>query len=175
MTKEFQKTLTTSLYASPHGPIRNSPDIENLVQTSTNLAIIDTRDNEIFVLTSQRSSVETEKTDMATMVRAAFELGGAVVKHSDGYPAWQPNIESPILNTAKEIYKGLYGKEPKIEAIHAGLECGLVGEKYPGMDMISFGPTLKDVHSPDERMSISAVQNCWKLLLEIVKNIPDKA
>lgn len=175
MTKEFQKKLTTSLYASPHGPIRYSPDIDDLVQTSTNLATIDTRDNEIFVLTSQRSSVETEKTDMATMVRAAFELGGAVVKHSDGYPAWQPNIESPILNTAKNIFTEVFGKEPKIEAIHAGLECGLVGEKYPGIDMISFGPNLKDVHSPDEKLQISTVQNCWKLLLEIVKNIPDKA
>lgn len=174
MTKEFQKKLIASIYAVPHGPNRYSPDIKGLVQTSTNLAVIDTRDNEIFVLTSQRSSVETEKKDMAIMVRAAFELGGAVVKQGDGYPAWQPNVNSPILNTAKKIYTDLFGKEPKIEAIHAGLECGLVGEKYPNMDMISFGPTLKDVHSPDEKVSISAVANCWKLLLNIVQNIPVK-
>ena len=175
MTKDFQKKLLSSLYTVAHGPLRYSPDIKGLVQTSTNLAIIETHDLEVFVLTSQRSSVESEKTDMANAVRAAFELGGAIVKHGDGYPAWQPNINSSILNLAKEIFKKMYGKEPKIEAIHAGLECGLIGEKYPGIDMISFGPTLKDVHSPDERVQISAVQKCWNLLHEIVKNIPVKA
>jgi dipeptidase D len=175
MTKEFQKNLLNSLYAVAHGPLRYSPDIKGLVQTSTNLATIETRNLEVFVLTSQRSSVETEKKDMANAVRAAFELGGAIVRHADGYPAWQPNVKSEILNIAKEIYKGISGKDAKIEAIHAGLECGLIGEKYPGIDMISFGPTLKDVHSPDERVQITAVQKCWNLLQEIVKNVPVKA
>ncbi len=174
MTKDMQKQLTTSLYASFHGPLRYSPDIDGLVQTSTNLATIETKDDEVFVLTSQRSSVESEKIDMANMVRCAFELGGAKVEHGDGYPAWQPNINSPILNIAKNIFIEMYGKEPVIEAIHAGLECGLIGEKYPGIDMLSFGPNLKDVHSPDEKMQISTVVKCWNLLLEIVKNIPAK-
>lgn len=175
MTKCFQKRLTNTLFAAPHGPLRFSPDIAGLVQTSTNLATVETNDMEVYVLTSQRSSVESEKKDMANMVRSAFELGGAVVKHGDGYPAWQPNVKSVIVNLAKDLYTQKYGKEPKIEAIHAGLECGLIGEKYPGMDMISFGPTLKDVHSPDEKVQISAVAKCWDFLLELLKNIPVKA
>lgn len=174
MTKDMTSKLTSSLYASPHGPLRFSPDIEGLVQTSTNLATIETKDNEVFVLTSQRSSVETEKTDMANMVRCAFELGGAKVEHGDGYPAWQPNVNSEILNIAKKTFVDLFGKEPVIEAIHAGLECGLIGEKYPGIDMLSFGPNLKDVHSPDEKVQISTVQRAWQLLLEIINNIPEK-
>lgn len=174
MTKEFQKNLVTSFYAMPHGPFRMSPDIAGLVQTSTNFSIVETRDDEVFVLTSQRSSVETEKADMAAMVRASLELGGAEVNHGDGYPAWQPNMNSPILKTAVEISTKLYGKEPKIEAIHAGLECGLIGEKYPGMDMLSFGPNLKDVHSPDEKIQISTVNNCWNLLKGVLSNIPEK-
>ncbi len=174
MSKEFQKKLTSSLYAVPHGPLRYSPDIEGLVQTSTNLATIETRDNEVFVLTSQRSSVETEKIDMANMVRCAFELGGAEVKQGEGYPAWQPNVNSEILNLAKDLFVKMYGKEPVIEAIHAGLECGLIGEKYPGIDMLSFGPNLKDVHSPDEKIQISTVEKAWNLLKEIIQNIPEK-
>lgn len=173
MTEEFQKRLIWSFYAMPHGVIRMSPDIAGLVQTSTNFAVIETRDNEVYVLTSQRSSVETEKRNVEGKVRCAFELGGAVVKSGDGYPAWEPNVNSPIVKLSKEIYAKMYGQEPKIEAIHAGLECGLIGEKYPGMDMISFGPTLKDVHSPDEKVHIPAVEKCWNLLLEIVKNIPE--
>lgn len=170
----FQRNFLNAIYAAPHGVIRMSPDIAGLVQTSTNLAIIETRDTEIFVLTSQRSSVETEKADIASMVRAALELGGADVTHGEGYPAWQPNIHSPILNIAKKVFADMYGKEPKIEAIHAGLETGLIGEKYPGMDMLSFGPNLKDVHSPDECIQISTVDKCWKLLIGILKNIPEK-
>lgn len=174
MTIAFQKNFLNSLYAMPHGVIRMSPDIAGLVQTSTNLAIVETRETEMFILTSQRSSVETEKTDVASMVRASLELGGADVTHGDGYPAWQPNIHSPILNIAKKVFFDMYGKEPKIEAIHAGLETGLVGEKYPGMDMLSFGPNLKDVHSPDECVQISTVEKCWKLLIGILKSIPEK-
>ncbi len=174
MTKDLQYKLTSSLYAVPHGPIRFSPDIEGLVQTSTNLATIETKDNEVFVITSQRSSVGTENVYMANMVRCAFELGGAKVEQGDGYPAWQPNVHSEILNIAKETFVNLFGKEPVIEAIHAGLECGLIGEKYPGIDMLSFGPNLKDVHSPDEKVQISTVERAWKLLLAIIKNIPAK-
>ncbi len=174
MTTDMQNKLILSFYAMPHGVYRNSPDIDDLVQTSTNFALVKTKDEEIYVLTSQRSSVETEKIDMAQMVRAALELGGAEVTQGDGYPAWQPNMNSPILKTAKDIFFDMYGKEPVIEAIHAGLECGLIGEKYPGMDMLSFGPNLKDVHSPDEKIQISTTEKCWNLLLGILKNIPLK-
>lgn len=174
MAPSFQKRLLNSFYAMPHGVYRMSPDIPGLVQTSTNFAIIETKDDVIDVLTSQRSSVETEKSDMVAMVIAAFELGGADVTSGDGYPAWEPNIHSPILKIGSEVYKKLYGKDVHIEAIHAGLECGLIGEKYPGMDMLSFGPTLKDVHSPDEKVNIPATERCWNLLQEILKNIPER-
>ncbi len=173
MQKDLQTKFLNCIYAMPHGVSRMSPDIEGLVQTSTNLAIVETRDTEIYVLTSQRSSSETEKNDIAAMVKAAFLLGGSEVVQGDGYPGWQPNVNSPILKTALKVFTGLTGKEARVEAIHAGLECGLIGEKYPGMDMLSFGPTMKDVHSPDERLNIPAVEKCFNLLKEILKNIPE--
>lgn len=166
--------ILSSFVAMPHGVIRMSPDIPGLVQTSTNFAIVETRENEIYVLTSQRSSVESEKKFVENMVYASLELGGAEISTGDGYPAWEPNVNSEILNIAKDIYKKVLGKEPKIEAIHAGLECGLIGEKYPGIDMLSFGPNLKDVHSPDEKVSISSVERIWNFLVELIKNIPQK-
>lgn len=174
MTKDLQTRLLNSFYVMPTGVYRMSPDIDGLVQTSTNFSIVETRDDEVYVLTSQRSSVETEKDDIAAMVKASLEIAGADVTQGDGYPAWQPNMNSAILKEAVEIFKGMYGKEPVIEAIHAGLECGLIGEKYPGMDMLSFGPNLVDVHSPDEKIQISSTQRTWNLLLEIIKNIPKK-
>jgi dipeptidase D len=174
MTKDMQSKLVSSFYAMPTGVYRMSPDIAGLVQTSTNFAVVETRDDEVFVLTSQRSSVETEKINMAQMVKAALELGGAEVKQGDGYPAWQPNMDSKILKTAAEIYEKKFGEPPVIEGIHAGLECGLIGEKYPGMDMLSFGPNLVDVHSPDEKIQISSTAKCFDLLQEIINNIPKK-
>ncbi len=172
MTAEFQKNIIKSFVLMPHGPYRMSPDIKGLVQTSTNFAIVETRENEVFVLTSQRSSVETEKTAMAEMVAAAIEVGGGKVEFNDGYPAWQPDVHSPILKTASEVYKQQTGKDPHIEIIHAGLECGLIGEKYPGMDMLSIGPNLQDVHSPDEKCQISSVERVFNFLTELLKNIP---
>lgn len=174
-TKEFQTRLFNSFYAMPHGVYRMSPDIKGLVQTSTNFAIVETKNDTIEVLTSQRSSVESEKSDIVNKVAVCFELGGAKVEFGDGYPAWEPNVKSPILHEAKEVYKKIFGKEAHIEAIHAGLECGLVGEKYPNMDMLSFGPNLEDVHSPDERIQISSTENCWNLLKAILNDIPVKA
>lgn len=174
MKVDFQKGLLNSFYAMPHGVYRMSPDIKGLVQTSTNFAIVETREDDIFVLTSQRSSVETEKRDISNVVKNCLALGGAEVVTTDGYPAWEPNMNSPILNEAVEVYKKMFDKDPVIEAIHAGLECGLVGEKYPNMDMLSFGPTLKDVHSPDEKISISTTINSWNLLKGILADIPKK-
>ncbi len=174
MTAEFQQRLSNSFYAMPHGVIRMSPDIDGLVQTSTNFAIVETRDDEVYVLTSHRSSVESEIPDIGNMVCCALALGGAEVVSSDGYPPWEPNMNSPILIEASKIFEKMHGRKPVIEAIHAGLECGLIAEKYPGMDMLSFGPNLKEVHSPDEMLQISTVGNCWNLLVEILKNIPEK-
>ncbi|HOV92622.1 MAG TPA: aminoacyl-histidine dipeptidase [Candidatus Kapabacteria bacterium] len=173
MTIDSQKKFIDSLFVIPHGVFRWSPEIPGLVQTSTNLAVIETNDEKISILTSQRSSVESEKIYLSSKVRISMELGNAFTTFSEGYPAWTPNVNSKILKIAKDVYKKTYNKDPKIVAIHAGLECGIIGEKYPGMEMLSFGPNLFDVHSPSERVQISSVKNVWKFLLELLKNIPE--
>jgi dipeptidase D len=173
MTHDFQKRFIDSFQVMPHGVFRMSPDIAGLVQTSTNFAVVETFDKEIKVLTSQRSSVESEKIVMASKVQTAMELGGAAVTSSDGYPAWEPDVNSSVLELGKNVYKKVFGKDVIISVIHAGLECGLVAEKYPGMDMLSFGPNLFDVHTPSEKVQISSVQKIWNFLVELVKNIPE--
>ena len=173
MSIESQRKFVDSLIVIPHGIFRWSPDIPELVQTSTNLAIVETNDDKITVLTSQRSSVESEKIFLATKVRLAMELGDAFTTYSEGYPAWTPNVKSNILKIATDVYKKMYNKEAKVEAIHAGLECGIIGEKYPGMEMLSFGPNLFDVHTPAEKVQISSVKNVWEYFLELLKNIPE--
>ncbi|NVO01985.1 MAG: aminoacyl-histidine dipeptidase [Bacteroidetes bacterium] len=167
-----QRNLLNSLYACPHGVIAMSADMPGLVETSTNLASVKTLDSEILVTTSQRSSVESSKEDVANMVASTFILANAKTKHGDGYPGWSPNVNSEILNVMKSKYIALFKKEPQVLAIHAGLECGVIGEKYPGMDMISFGPTLRGVHSPDERIEIESVQLFWDLLIAVLGDIP---
>ena len=167
-----QERLINALYACPHGVIAMSADIPNFVETSTNLASVKTHDSTIEITTSQRSSVESAKDDVGNMVVAVFNLAGGKAVHSDGYPGWTPNPDSAVLEISRSAYQKLFGNEPKVLAIHAGLECGLVGEKYPGMDMISYGPTIKGAHSPDERLLIPTVQKFWDLTLEILKNIP---
>lgn len=170
------KRLCQTLYAIPHGVFCMSQDVPGLVETSTNLATIkmNPTNHQIIIGTSQRSSTESSKEDIATMVRTVLEMGGAEVTHGDGYPGWKPNPHSEILTVAVESYKRLFGKEPKVKAIHAGLECGLFLEKYPKLDMISFGPTLRGVHTPDERMLIPTVDLFWQHLLDILKNVPTK-
>jgi dipeptidase D len=169
--KGVQKRLTMALAGLPHGVIKMSADIPGLVETSTNLGVITTSKKDISVATSQRSSVASEIGEIADSVRAVFELGGATVTGSDGYPGWKPDLDSPILKTAIATYRDLYGKEPEVKAVHAGLECGIIGEKYPGMDMVSFGPTLEGVHSPDEKIFIDTVEKYWDFLLAILKNV----
>lgn len=169
---DIQQRLLNAIYACPHGVITMSPDIPNLVETSTNLASIKMTPSEIIISTSQRSSLESAKRDVADMVASVFTLAGARVKHGDGYPGWKPNVNSPILNITKQAYISLFKEKPKVLAIHAGLECGLIGEKYPGIDMISYGPTIKGAHSPDEGIEIDTVQKFWDLTLEVLKNIP---
>ena len=153
-----------------------SQDIDGLVETSTNLASVKMRPEHIIrVETSQRSSTTSAKEDIARMVRIVFEMAGAQVTHSEGYPGWKPNPHSEILNIATDSYRRLFHTEAKVKAIHAGLECGLFLDKYPTLDMISFGPTLQGVHSPDERMLIPTVDKFWQHLLDILKHIPAKA
>ncbi len=164
--------LLWALYGCPHGVYAWSKDIEGLVETSTNLATVRTEENKIVVGTSQRSSKESAKDDIATMVKSVFILAGAEVSHSDGYPGWTPNLNSEILNITVDAFKRLFGKEPVVRAIHAGLECGLFLDKYPYLDMISIGPTIKGAHTPEEKLHIPSTQEFWRLLLDVLKNIP---
>lgn len=168
-SKEFVSNLTKVLIAAPHGITAMSPDIPGLVETSTNLATIGIIDNQLVIGTSQRSAIDSAKWNISNMVKAIFELGGAEkVDTGDGYPGWAPNMDSQLLKTSKEVYKEMYNAEPEIKAIHAGLETGLLGAKYPGIDMISFGPTIEGAHSPDERLSIPATEKFYNLLKTIL-------
>ena len=169
--KKTSDALFDMLYACPHGVVAMSVDMPGLVETSTNLASVKMRDNHIIeITTSQRSSIESAKYDIAYQVEAALSLGGASVKHGEGYLGWKPNLNSAILKTAERSYKKLFGEDAKVRAIHAGLECGLFLEKYPHLDMISIGPTMRDVHSPEERLSISATQKCFEWLCDVLSN-----
>ena len=165
----------SELLEFPHGVYAMSQDIPGLVETSTNLASVKMKpDHIIRIETSQRSSILSARNDMANTVRAVFRLAGAKVTFGEGYPGWKPNPHSAILEVAVESYKRLFGVDAKVKAIHAGLECGLFLDKYPTLDMISFGPTLTGVHSPDERMLIPTVEKFWKHLLDILAHVPAK-
>ncbi len=168
---EYQNALLNALYACPHGVIAMSQSIPNFVETSTNLASIKMADYRIVITTSQRSSVDSAKTDIANMVAANFMNVGAYVEHGEGYPGWTPNPNSRILDLTVKSYEKLFAKKPNVLAIHAGLECGLIGEVYPKMDMISYGPTIKGAHSPDERLKIETVKMFWDLTLDILKSV----
>ena len=168
------KRLVASVYTAPHGVYHMSKEIEGLVETSTNLATINMDGNKIYVDTLQRSSVESRKDEMAEIVEAHFTLAGASITHSDPYPGWAPNMESPILNVAIDVYKRLFGETPKTSALHAGLETGLFLINYPNLDMISFGPTLRGVYSPNEKMHIPAVAKFWTYLTSILETIAKK-
>mgnify|MGYP004465659875 FL=1 len=169
------RNVILSMYACPHGVVGMSHDLEGLVETSTNLASIKMKENNVILVgTSQRSSVESCKEMIADQVAAVFLLAGAEIEQGDGYPGWEPNTNSEILKVAQSTYEKLFHKKPLVTAIHAGLECGLFREKYPNLDMISFGPTLRDVHSPNERIEIKTVGMWWNHLLELLKNMPEK-
>ena len=169
LTKKSTRKLLNALYACPHGIKKMSMDMPGLVETSTNLASVKMKEGEqIIITTSQRSSVESAKYDIAHQVEAVLKLAGCKVTHGDGYPGWKPNLNSEILKVAEKSYKKLYKTEPKVKAIHAGLECGLFLKKYPHLDMISIGPTMRGVHSPDERLHIPAVGRAWEWLSDIL-------
>lgn len=171
--EDTQFDLLNALYACPHGVYAMSREIEGLVETSTNLASIKYIENDqIFITTSQRSSVDSAKTDIASKVEAVFRLAGAKVKHGEGYPGWRPNTNSEIMKITENSYEKLFKVKPIVRAIHAGLECGLFLEKYPYLDMISFGPTIKGAHTPEERIDIETTVKFWDLLIDVLKNTP---
>ena len=170
--KETQLNLLNALYACPHGVLEMSSRMEGMVETSTNLASVKfIEGNKIEVTTSQRSEIESRKYYAAETVESVFKLAGAKVAHSDGYPGWTPNPNSDILKITVESYKRLFGNEPIVRSIHAGLECGLFLEKYPKLDMVSFGPTIRGAHSPDERLDINTTEKFWKHLVDVLENI----
>ncbi len=170
-----QEGLTRAIYAALNGVYRMSADIPDLVETSNNIARVIVKDGNIKIGCLTRSSVESSKWDLANTLRATFELTGCEVEFSGDYPGWQPNMDSEILKVMVPLYKTLNnGEEPHVAACHAGLECGILGQNYPKMDMISFGPNIKGAHSPDERAQISSAQKYWNYVLEILKQIPKK-
>ena len=151
-----------------------SADMIGLVETSNNVAIVKVENGVAQVETLQRSSVESQKEDVANAIACSFESNGFTVERTGSYPGWKPNVHSDILKTMISVYKNLYGAEPKLQAVHAGLECGLLGSVYPNWDMISFGPTMRFPHSPDEKVNIATVQKFWDFLVETLKNAPLK-
>ena len=174
--KDKSEKFILAMQAVSNGVLAMCQDktLEWMVETSNNVASVNTSDNEIVVVTSQRSNVMSNLQNMTNTIKAAFLLGGAEVVVNDGYPAWKMNPNSKLTDIVVETYKKLFNKEPKVIGIHAGLECGLFSEKYPYLDMVSFGPTLRGVHSPDERLLIPTVQIVWNHLLEILKSVPQK-
>ena len=170
-----QEGLTRAIYAALNGVYRMSADIQDLVETSNNIARVIVKDGHIKIGCLTRSSVESSKWDLANALRSTFELTGCEVELDGDYPGWKPNMDSDILKVLVPLYKNLNnGEEPHVAACHAGLECGILGKNYPEMDMISFGPNIKGAHSPDERAQISSAQKYWNFVLEILKNIPKK-
>lgn len=170
-TRAFQEKVISLLLAMPHGVLAMSRDIEGLVETSTNLAVVGSDEDFLSIQTSQRSSIESAKQYAARRVEELMKLAGAETGFENSYPGWTPNVESKILATCRRVYKNLTGNEIEVKAVHAGLECGIIGEKYEDMDMISFGPLIENVHSPDERVSIPSVEHFWDYLIELLKAV----
>lgn len=172
LSKADSNRFISALYACPTGVITMSHTMPGLVETSLNLASVKQNgDREWIITTSQRSSLEEAKHALSNRLEALFSLAGMIATHGEGYPGWNPNPDSVLVKKVAEAYHDLFGEEAKIRAIHAGLECGLFLEKYPGLDMVSFGPTMRGVHSPDERLFIPAVERFWMLLVESLKRI----
>ncbi len=173
MDAKAQQSLIMAIYGCPNGVIRMSDSLP-IVETSTNLAIVKVLQGNVSVSCLLRSSVDSAKEDLSNMMGAVFTLAGFDAKFTGGYPGWKPNPSSAILTAMKEVYKQLYGNEPSVSAVHAGLECGLLGGVYPNLDMISCGPTIRYPHSPDEQLEVSTVDKCWKFLIEVLKSAPSK-
>ena len=174
MPVEIQEKFMESICTALDGVYKMSTDIPNLVETSNNIARVVVKNSKITIDCLTRSSSESSKIDLANSLRSCFEISNFTVEFSGSYPGWQPNMNSEILKLASSVYVKLFKKKPSIVACHAGLECGILGQNYPKLDMISFGPTIKGAHSPDERVSITSVRKFWTFLLEVLKNIPQK-
>ena len=174
MPEEIQDDLINAVTACHHGVYRFIPELPEVVETSNNLSIIKSDGEKVEVKCLIRSSVESRKEELASMIESVFSLAGAKVEFAGGYPGWKPNLDSPILKEMTKVYEKDFGKTPKIMIIHAGLECGILGTNYPGMDMISFGPTIRYPHSPDEKVNIETVKKFWNFLLATLANIPKK-
>ncbi len=172
--EESQNAMFKAVADCPNGVIAMSKDVEGIVETSTNLAIVKSEGGKIVINTLQRSLLDEGKDKLAADVRAAFEEAGFKAESSGDYPGWKPNPDSVILKEMKEIYNTKFGKVPEVKVIHAGLECGLLGSVYPNWDMISFGPTIRWPHSPDEKVNIATVQKFWDFLVETLKHVPEK-
>ncbi len=170
-SNSFSDKIINILLSLPHGVIAMSQDIPDLVETSTNVATITNLENEILIGTSQRSSIDSAKTYISESVQSIFRLAEAKISSGDGYSGWKPNLESQILKISQKVYENKFSKKPEIKAIHAGLECGILGEKFPGLDMVSFGPTIQGAHSPDERVNIETVDKFYSLLKDILNEI----
>jgi len=169
--KQTQEKFLNAIYSAPNGVIRMISEMPEVVETSTNLAIIKSNEKTIEVMCLLRSSVDSAKTDLANAMTSVFELAGAKVVHDGQYPGWKPDVASPILKTMKKVYEEQFGKTPEVKVIHAGLECGIIGDVYKNMDMISFGPTIRHPHSPDEKVNIESVEKFWKYLVETLKAV----
>jgi dipeptidase D len=174
MDKANQDKLVRLVCGMPNGVIRMDPEMPAVTETSTNLAIVKTGDGEIDVQCLLRSSVDSAKLSLGSSLQSVFELAGAEVTHSGNYPGWKPDVDSPILATMQSVYERDFGKIPDVKVIHAGLECGIIGDVYPGLDMISFGPTIRFPHSPDEKVHIESVQKFWDFLVRTLEEIPVK-
>jgi len=166
-----QQRLLNAVYGCPNGVLRMSPDVEELVETSTNLSCIKVKDGKIRIESLQRSAINSGRDDVCYMIRSVFEQAGFDVTHSADYPGWKPNPNSEALQLAQQTYLDLFGHHPDVKAIHAGLECGIIGNIYPNLDMISFGPTIRNPHSPDEKVHIPSVVKFWTFLTELLKNV----
>jgi len=172
---DFQAALLRAVAVCPSGIHRMSPDVAGLVQTSNNLARLGLADGRYELLCLARGSVDSEKLDLAGSVSGLFEMIGASVQLGGAYPGWQPQPEAPLLRSLSQLYEDLFGERPEVLACHAGLECGIIGTRYPGMQMISFGPNIRGAHSPDEKVQISSVAKFWEFLLAALERIPEKA
>jgi dipeptidase D len=171
LTEDSQDKLLDLLHGLPHGVDKMSYDIPDLVETSTNLATITIKDNKVNIGMSTRSSIKSALQDFRDRIRATAELSGAKVEEDTPYPGWKPNLDSKVLQLSKKVFKDMYKQEPKVEAIHAGLETGIIGEKFPGMDMVSIGPTIKYPHSPEEQVHVSTVGKIYKFVLKLLEEV----
>ncbi len=174
LSKIDSNELVNAIYSVFNGVFKMSQSIDGLVETSSSLARVILKEGSFITQSLQRSSVESSKLDIAKTIGASFLNIGAEVEHSGSYPGWAPNTDSEILDIMVSLYKNMFGSDPKVQACHAGLECGILNERYPGLDMISFGPTIKNPHSPDEKVHIASVQKFWSLFVEVLKVIPFK-